>query len=191
MLRRALALFSTALLTAGLVVTAAIPATAAAGANPLAALRGFTVLTEGDAITTASAHETEGSWAVGGDLLECTDGGVVDGSITVENLPGVTYLIDGIAVSSSTAATTTVTAAPGSYAIEAIADDPDDTVERSSWTAVIGAASTALCGDLTTLALTGGSAGGWIVAAALLVGLGAVLAILSRPRSLGRHRATV
>src|SRR5690606_4852713 len=109
----------------------------------------------------------------------CTDGGVVDGSITGENFPGVTYLIDGIAVASSTAATTTVTAAPGSHVIEAIADDPNAAVERSSWTAVIGAASTALCGDLTTLALTGGSAGGWIVVAALLVGLGAVLAILS------------
>src|SRR5690606_3202317 len=102
----------------------------------------------------------------------CTEGGVVDGTITVENVPGVTYLVDGVALPASSAAATTVTAAPGTHLIEAIADDPDDAVTTSEWTAVIAAASTALCGDLTTLPLTGGSAGGWLAVAGVLAGAG-------------------
>src|SRR5690606_6065325 len=114
-------------------------------------------------------------------------GGVVDGTITVENVPGVTYLVDGVALPASSAATT-VKAAPGTHLIEAIADDPDDAVTTSEWTAVIAAASTALCGDLTTLPLTGGSAGGWLAVAGVLAGAGIPLVAAGTRRPRGRHR---
>lgn len=118
----------------------------------------------------------------------CTDGRVVDGTITVENFPGVSYLVDGVALPASAAASTTVTATPGTHLIEAIADDPEDTVTTATWTAEIRAAS-APCGDLPTLALTGGSITGWALLGAVLALLGAVLASARRREPHGRHRA--
>ncbi len=40
---------------------------------------------------------------------------------------------------------------------------------------VLTAASTVLCGDLTTLALTGGTPGGWLILAIVLLQAGLVL----------------
>lgn len=57
----------TLLTSAGIVVGIASPA-AAVGLNPMAGNRGFTVLSEGDAVIPVGGAETEGSWAVGGSL---------------------------------------------------------------------------------------------------------------------------
>ncbi len=68
MLRKLLAGATTLLVATGLSLIAVAAPASAAGTNPLSSLDDFTVLTEGDATTTGSASETEGSWAVGGAL---------------------------------------------------------------------------------------------------------------------------
>ncbi len=61
---------SAGLVMAGLgIAGTALSASAGAPENPLAGNHGFTVLTEGDT-TFDSTSETEGAWAVGGDLAE-------------------------------------------------------------------------------------------------------------------------
>ena len=68
MYRKILASAVTVLLASAGVVATAVPA-AAAGGGALSAALGFSVLTEGDLVTTGSAHEVEGSAAIGGDLV--------------------------------------------------------------------------------------------------------------------------
>lgn len=116
---------------------------------------------------------------------KCTDDGVQPATITVEPFTGVSYFIDGEPVTS----TTTVVAA-GFHEITAEADEPTNTVETAYWSVTL-AAATALCGELTTLALTGGGVGGIGIVALVLLQAGLVLvavAILTRRRP-ARHRA--
>lgn len=115
----------------------------------------------------------------------CTAAGLVDPTITVAPFPGVSYLIDGRVVT-----TTTTTVAPGEHLIEARADDPSNTVTVPSWNPTLLAASTGLCGDLTTLALTGETPGGWLLLAVVLLLAGVVLIAIRLVRerqSTGRH----
>jgi hypothetical protein len=70
---------------------------------------------------------------------------------------------------------TTVTVKPGSYALTAAADDPTNTVTTATWPPIVLAASSTLCTDLTTLALTGETPGGWLLVALLLLQAGLVL----------------
>ena len=120
------------------------------------------------------------SWTV----EKCTDTGVQPATITVEPFTGVSYFIDGQPVT-----TTTTIVAAGVHEVTAEADEPSDSVETASWSITLAAAP-ALCGELTTLALTGGDVDG-IGALSLIVLLtGVVLvavATLGR-RSAARHR---
>ena len=101
----------------------------------------------------------------------CETGGLVGPTITVEPFPGVTYFLDGTALTR-----TTTTVAPGTYTLTAAPDDPNDSVTQDTWPPIVlTAASTVLCGDLTTLALTGGTPGGWLILAIVLLQAGLVL----------------
>ena len=100
----------------------------------------------------------------------CSPGGLIAPTITVEPIAGVSYFIDGTVV---TQRTTTV--ALGAHKITAVPDHPDNTVTTTEWNPILLAAPSALCGDLTTLAFTGGTAGGWLLLAFVLVQLGFVL----------------
>lgn len=114
------------------------------------------------------------------------------GSITVGQVGGVDfskvvdYFIDGVPV---TQATTHVAA--GTYTVTAKPQGTDGLDGPSSWVLTVHAAS-AVCGDLTTLALTGVDNRGWIVLAVILLQLGfgalAVRAVLIRRRE-SQHRA--
>jgi hypothetical protein len=122
----------------------------------------------------------------------CGPGGSSTGSITVGQVDGVDfskvvdYFIDGVPVTQ-----TTTQLAPGTYTVTAQPQGNDGLDGPSSWVLTIHAA-TAVCGDLTTLALTGTDDLGWIVLAVILLQLGvavlAVRAALNRRRS-AQHRA--
>jgi hypothetical protein len=115
----------------------------------------------------------------------CTSAGIVDPTITVEPFPGVSYFLDGVKLTQST-----VTVKPGNYTLTASADDPTNTVTTSVWpTIALVAVSSAVCGDLTTLALTGGTPGGWLVIAVVLLQAGLVLVAMRfvRTRRTARH----
>jgi len=120
----------------------------------------------------------------------CTPSGLVQPTISVQQFPGVTYFIDGVAVPKST---TTTTVKPGTYLITAAADDPiADTVSQSTWPPVLlTAAAAGLCGDLTTLAFTGATPGGWLILAILLLQAGLALMAIRfvRKRRAARHAA--
>ncbi len=118
----------------------------------------------------------------------CTPSGLVQPTISVEQFPGVTYFIDGVAVPKST---TTTTVKPGTYLITAAPDDPiADTVTQATWPPVLlTAAAAGVCGDLTTLAFTGAAPGGWLIVAILLLQAGLVLIAVRfvRKRRQARH----
>lgn len=113
----------------------------------------------------------------------CSPGGLVAPTITIEPIAGVTYFIDGAAVTS-----TTTTVAVGQHKVTAVPDDPANTVTTAEWNPLLLAAPSALCGDLTTLALTGGSVNGWLIVAFLLVQAGLVLVAI-RFVTIRRERA--
>jgi hypothetical protein len=101
----------------------------------------------------------------------CTATGIVDPTITVEPFVGVSYFLDGVEMTQ-----TTVTVKPGTYSLTASADDPTNTVTTATWPPIVlVAASGALCTDLTTLALTGETPGGWLILALVLLQAGLVL----------------
>jgi hypothetical protein len=100
----------------------------------------------------------------------CTATGIVDPTITVQPFVGVSYFLDGVKMTQ-----TTVTVKPGSYTLTAAADDPTNTVTTATWPPIVLAASSTLCTDLTTLALTGETPGGWLLVALLLLQAGLVL----------------
>ena len=120
------------------------------------------------------------------------DGSSGGGSITVGQVGGVDfskvvdYVIDGVPVTQTTTAL-----AAGTHTVTAKAQGTDGLDGPSSWVLTIQAA-TAVCGDLTTLALTGVDDMGWIVFAIILlqfgVGILAVRATLNRRRG-AQHRA--
>ena len=118
----------------------------------------------------------------------CAPSGLVQPTISVQQFPGVTYFIDGIAVPKST---TTTTVKPGTYLITAAADDPiADTVSQSTWPPVLlTAAAAGVCGDLTTLAFTGAAPGGWLILAIVLLQAGLALIAIRfvRRRRAARH----
>lgn len=117
----------------------------------------------------------------------CTASGIVDPTITVEPFVGVSYFLDGVKMTQ-----TTVTVKPGSYTLTAAADDPTNTVTTSDWSPIVlVAASSSLCGDLTTLALTGETPGGWLLLAILLLQAGLVLVAIrfARTRQAARSMA--
>ncbi|MEO8528090.1 MAG: collagen-binding domain-containing protein, partial [Pseudolysinimonas sp.] len=99
----------------------------------------------------------------------CNNGKTVQPTITVEPFVGVSYAIDGNPIASITTTVTT-----GYHVITASADDPSNTVETALWTPTL-LATTAVCGDLTTLAFTGSTPGGWLVVALLLLQAGVAL----------------
>jgi hypothetical protein len=103
----------------------------------------------------------------------CTTAGVVDPTITIVPFAGVSYFLDGVKLTQ-----TTVTVKPGSYALTAAADDPTNTVTTASWPTIVLAASTSVCGDLTSLALTGETPAGWLIVALVLLQTGLVLVAL-------------
>lgn len=133
-------------------------------------------------LPTFALLETGASWT----HQVCSAGGLVDPTITIAPFVGVTYFIDGVK-----ATQTTTTVATGSHTITAVADDPTNTVTTSSWTPTLLAASTTVCGDLTTLALTGETPGGWLLLAILLLQAGLVLVAVRfvRARRTPRHLA--
>jgi hypothetical protein len=101
----------------------------------------------------------------------CTPAGIVDPTITVVPFVGVSYFLDGVKLTQ-----TSVTVKPGTYVLTAAADDPTNTVTQSTWSPIVlVAASTSICGDLTTLALTGETPVGWLVLAILLLQAGLAL----------------
>ncbi|HEY4151860.1 MAG TPA: hypothetical protein VGM38_00925 [Pseudolysinimonas sp.] len=121
----------------------------------------------------------------------CSSDGATEGSITVGQVGGVDfskvvdYFIDGVPV------TQTTTSLPaGTYTVTAKAQGTDGLDGPSSWDLTIHAAAT-VCGDLTTLALTGTNDLGWVVIAIILMQLGvgvlAVRAALNRRRE-AQHR---
>jgi len=122
----------------------------------------------------------------------CGADGSSKGSITVGQVDGVDfskvvdYFIDGVPVTQ-----TTTPLAAGTYTVTAKPQGKDGLDGPSSWVLTIHAA-TAVCGDLTTLALTGVDNMGWIVLAIILLQLGvavlAVRAALNR-RRVAQHRA--
>lgn len=122
----------------------------------------------------------------------CRSGVSGGGSITVGQVGGVDfskvvdYFIDGAPVTQIT-----TPLAAGTYTVTAKPQGKDGLDGPSSWVLTIHAA-TAICGDLTTLALTGTDDRGWIVLAVILLQLGvgalAVRAVLNRRRT-AQHRA--
>ncbi len=117
----------------------------------------------------------------------CTATGIVDPTITVEPFVGVSYFLDGVKMNQ-----TTVTVTPGNYTLTAAADDPTNTVTQSVWpTIALVAASSTICGDLTTLALTGETPAGWLIVAIVLLQAGLVLVAIrfARARQAARHLA--
>jgi hypothetical protein len=90
----------------------------------------------------------------------CTATGIVDPTITIESFPGVSYFLDGVKMTQ-----TAVTVKPGGYTLTAAADDPTNTVTFAAWPTIVLAASNSLCGDLTTLALTGETPVGRLIVA--------------------------
>lgn len=109
----------------------------------------------------------------------CATGGLVNPTITVVPVDGATYFIDGKPVTQ-----TTTTVQPGTHLLTAAADDPvNNTVTQSSWPPLVLTASVAVCGDLTTLALTGGTPWGWLILAVLLLQAGFVLVAIRFVRS--------
>lgn len=89
----------------------------------------------------------------------CAANKVSGGTLTVGQVGGTAFftgLVDYFLDGSATPMTQqTVTVAPGLHKVTAVAHDPDDTlIGDTSWDVTIVAAS-AVCGDLTTLALTG------------------------------------
>jgi hypothetical protein len=113
----------------------------------------------------------------------CTATGIVDPTITVEPFVGVSYFLDGVEMTQ-----TTVTVKPGTYSLTASADDPTNTVTTATWPPIVlVAASGALCTDLTTLALTGETPGGWLILALVLLQAGLVLVAVRFVR--GRQKA--
>jgi len=117
----------------------------------------------------------------------CSTGGLIDPTVTIVPSVGVTYFLDGKALTQ-----TVTTVKPGTYVLTAEADDPDNTVSQTWPPLVLTAAASALCGDLTTLALTGETPGGWLIAAVLLlqVGLALVAVQFIRARRKARHLAS-
>lgn len=89
----------------------------------------------------------------------CDAGKIVGGTITVGVVGGtsfftneVDYFLNG---SATPLAQQTVAVAPGTHTVTAVAHDPNDSLDgQTSWTVTIGSAGL-VCGDLTTLALTG------------------------------------
>lgn len=122
----------------------------------------------------------------------CSTNGSGGGSITVGQVGGVDfsqvvdYFIDGVPVTQKT-----TPLAAGTYTVTAKPQGTDGLDGPNRWVLTIHAAS-AVCGDLTTLALTGIDDRGWIVLAVILLQLGvgalAVRAALNRRRT-GLHRA--
>lgn len=113
----------------------------------------------------------------------CTPGGLRAPTITVVPFPGVTYFIDGKKV-----VTRTTVVSVGPHLIEATADDPRNTVTTSSWSPTLKAAPTAVCNDLTTLAFTGETPGGWLAAAGVLLQAG--LTMFALQFAMRRRRVT-
>lgn len=100
----------------------------------------------------------------------CTSTGLTQPTITVAPFPGVNYFLDGKIMTQPTVVTTV-----GQHRITAEPVDPSNTVTTREWNPLILAAPTAICGDLTTLALTGETPGGWLIVAFVLVQAGFVL----------------
>jgi hypothetical protein len=98
----------------------------------------------------------------------------------------VDYFIDGVPVTQ-----TTTPLAAGTYTVTAKPQGKDGLDGPNSWVLTIHSA-TSVCGDLTTLALTGVDSMGWIVLAIILLQLGvAVLAVRAarNRRRVAQHRA--
>lgn len=116
----------------------------------------------------------------------CTAAGIADPTITIVPSAGVTYFLDGVAITQ-----TVTTVEPGTYVLTAEADDPANTVSQTWAPLVLTAASAALCGDLTTLALTGETPAGWLILAIVLLQAGLVLMAVRfiRSRRQARHLA--
>lgn len=107
----------------------------------------------------------------------CDAGKITGGTITVGMVDGtsiftneVDYFLNG---SPTPLTQQTVTVAPGTHTVTASPHDPNDSLDGdTSWTVTIASAS-ALCGDLSTLALTGASTPvPWVVLSALLLSTG-------------------
>lgn len=163
---------------------------------------GTITLTPGDYIVTASAT---GGWTMTGQTVfpltinsavlctqlidhalvsgaasatdqACTTNGLQSGYIAVQQDPDLAYQVGTTAL---TAARTN--AVPGTYTVTAVVTDPGDTYDGTpSWTVTIHAAS-GVCGDLTTLAFTGGAWGmAYLSLASLLLLAGGFVVIRSR-----------
>lgn len=134
-------------------------------------------------LTTHAELPTAVSWT----HEQCTPAGRVMPTITVTPFPGVSYFLDGQKI---TQKTTRVEV--GEYVVTAQADDPENTVTRSEWRIKLRADDSVMCGDLTTLALTGETPGGWLVLALVLLQAGLALVaiqIVRARRPKGRHLA--
>jgi hypothetical protein len=97
----------------------------------------------------------------------------VDGTSFFE---GVTYFIDGKA-----ATTSTVSLPAGTYTVTVVAD-PGNGLNGLDTFSVTIPASPAVCGDLTTLALTGSNPAPWLIGALTLLLAGAVAITVTRVR---------
>lgn len=115
----------------------------------------------------------------------CASGKVAPGTITVGMVGGasfftgeVDYFLDG---SLTPMTAQTVAVAPGVHTVTAAPHDPDDTLDGlTSWEITVAAAP-AVCGELTTLAITGAaSPAPWMLLGQLLVVAGlAAMAVQS------------
>ncbi|MHA6667966.1 hypothetical protein ACX3O0_03760 [Homoserinimonas sp. A447] len=106
-------------------------------------------------------------------------GCATDGSYTLNAIEGVLWLVDG----EPTAAGTYPVRTPGAVNVTAQADGPEFGLEfeaQTEWTFTFTAAEA--CGDLQTLAMTGGgqSMNGLLMSSGLLLLFGGVLLVMSR-----------
>ncbi|MCU1515072.1 MAG: hypothetical protein JWO10_2162 [Microbacteriaceae bacterium] len=107
---------------------------------------------------------------------QCTGGSMQSGTIGVELDPALAYSVGSTKLTSAQTAF-----APGTYTVTAAVTDPEFTFDGTpSWTVTVAAASAA-CGDLLTLAFTGGGAGlTYLSMAALLLMAGGAVVLYSR-----------
>jgi hypothetical protein len=169
--------------------------------TPAAAAAGFTFAANAQTSWTIVlggefCPPTLATWHSGasGSAAVCSASGSQTGTITVEHDSGeagkVTYTVVNIANGKTIAlgsTTATVRVAPGSYKVEATPTDPADglagntgSTNEIDYTIQILAAATA-CGDLTSLAFTGGTIGwlGFVLAGGMLF-LGIALLFIRR-----------
>jgi hypothetical protein len=173
------------------VITATLTSAAITAGKKIVANPGVYTLSDGDTVATWTVDFTASClptlavlpWSVASTNAICTPSGQ-DGTVTVTDdtsqASTVTYIVTNLATNAtlySVTTTSTFSLAPGHYNVRAIPTDTADfglTPNNGGFayvdTAVTIAAAATSCGDLTSLAFTGGTIGwlGFVVAGGML-----------------------